>query len=262
MAVARSNSRSRAATVTRVTTPSPGSPSIAKPDYWWYRARTELLRTALSQYVGEPRRVLDVGSADGPSVRWLRSRAQHVSLDLDPRGLGAGGVCGSALALPFAAGSFDVVAAFDVVEHCEPEELALAELHRVLAPGGRLLVSVPAYNWAWTRFDDHNGHYRRYTRSRAVRAVESSGLVVERATYAFTAMFPLFAADRLRRKLAERTQRVAGGLELHNLPPLPQVSPVAERLLLLLAGADQYLLASRDLPFGSSVLIAATKPAS
>ena len=90
-------------------------------------------------------------------------------LDIDPRGLEPGGVCGSALALPFGDATFDVVCAFDVVEHCEPEALALAELARVLKPGGRLLISVPAYQWAWTEFDEENGHHRRYTR-RARRA--------------------------------------------------------------------------------------------
>jgi SAM-dependent methyltransferase len=80
-----------------------------------------------------------------------------VSLDVDPRGLDVGGICGSALALPFADESFDVVAAFDVVEHCDPEAAVLNELARVLTPGGRLLLSVPAYQWAWTRFDDLSG---------------------------------------------------------------------------------------------------------
>src|SRR5688500_3266185 len=80
---------------------SAGSASIVQPDYWWYTARESLLRTALSEYVGEPRRVLDVGSADGPSVGWLRTSGHHVSLDVDPRGLSPGDVCGSALALPF-----------------------------------------------------------------------------------------------------------------------------------------------------------------
>ncbi|MGH8965907.1 MAG: class I SAM-dependent methyltransferase, partial [Actinomycetes bacterium] len=144
-----------------------GSASIAQPEYWWYRARSELLRTVFEGSVGEPGRVLDVGSADGPSVEWLRSHGEQTSLDVDPRGLRAGGVCGSAMALPFRDAVFDVVAAFDVIEHCEPESRVLSELTRVLAPGGRLLISVPAYQWAWTEFDDENGHHRRYTRPRA-----------------------------------------------------------------------------------------------
>ena len=187
-----------------------GSASIARPEYWWYRARANLSwQAVLEEHVGEPARVLDVGSADGPSVGWLRGHGKQTALDLDPRGLGPGGVCGSAMRLPFRDESFDVVAAFDVVEHCSDEHVALAEAARVLAPGGRLLMSVPAYQWAWTEFDDQNGHHRRYTRPRAVAAVEAAGLRVERATYAFSAVFPLFAAERLaRRALGGRSARV------------------------------------------------------
>ena len=133
-----------------------------------------------------------------PSAAWLRGDHQQVSVDLDPRGLAPGrGVCASALALPFADATFDVVAAFDVVEHCEPEALAVAELARVLAPGGRLLLSVPAYQWAWSDHDVRAGHHRRYTRPRIVAALEAAGLRVERSTYAFALVFPMFAAERL-----------------------------------------------------------------
>jgi len=236
-----------------------GSPSIHRPEHWWYTARESLLRTALGEYVGEPRRVLDVGSADGPSVGWLRTSGKHVSLDLDPRGLNPGDVCGSALALPFGSCSFDVVAAFDVVEHCEPESTVMAELVRVLAPGGRLLLSFPAYQWAWTQFDDFNGHYRRYTRARAVGAVEASGLVVERATYAFMSVFPMFAAQRLWSRVRERARGAAVERGPDDLPPLPEVSPLVHRILIGLCRGDNKLLAKRDLPFGSSVLVAASK---
>ena len=236
-----------------------GSPSIECPDYWWYQARAELLRVALERYVGHPRRILDVGSADGPSVAWLRGVAQHVSLDLDPRGLRSpDGVCGSVLQLPFADGAFDVVSAFDVVEHCEPESRALGELHRVLAPGGRLLISVPAYQWAWSDHDVANGHHRRYTRARAVAAVEETGLVVERATYAFATVFPMFAGERLLR----RARRRAGGQVADgpaDVVGVPQLSPALERLLLRLTRLDERVLRRRDLPFGSSVLLAARK---
>src|SRR4051794_31409165 len=115
---------------------SGGSPSLARPEYWWYRARADLLRAVLEEHVGEPTRVLDVGSADGPSVSWLHGHGRQTSLDLDPRGLGPGGVCGSAARLPFRDASFDVVAAFDVLEHCADEHEVLAEVARVLTPGG------------------------------------------------------------------------------------------------------------------------------
>ncbi|MEU0314614.1 class I SAM-dependent methyltransferase [Nocardioides sp. NPDC006273] len=236
-----------------------GSPSIAQSDYWWYRARTRILETVMKPYVGTPRRLLDVGSADGPSVTWLVGTAEHhVSLDVDPRGLTAGGVCGSAAGLPFADGSFDVVSAFDVIEHCEREDAALAEIERVLAPGGRFLMSVPAYNWAWTSHDVHNHHHRRYTRRRAVAAIESAGLSALRATYGFTGTFPMFATQRLVTRFKERGPTDA--LTEDAVAPLPTVSPATERLLLGATRIDERLLGRLDLPFGSSVLVAAVKP--
>ena len=234
-------------------TSSPGSASLLQPDYWWYCARARLLQVALADFVGTPARVLDVGSADGPSVGWLRGDRRHVTLDVATAGLVAGeGVCGSALALPFRDGTFEVVSAFDVLEHCEPESQAMRELARVLTLGGRLLLSVPAYQWAWTDHDVQAGHHRRYTRRRLLRVVRDAGLVPQRATYAFSGVFPFFVAERVLRRLARRRGPRRG----RRLTPVP---PVLERLLMLLSGVDARLLAGRDLPFGSSVLVAAVK---
>lgn len=240
--------------------PAAGSPSIGEPEYWWYRARAELLRVALQDYVGTPQRLLDLGSADGPSVGWLRGRGTRVALDIDPRGLEPGDVCGSAMALPFPDRSFDVVAAFDVIEHCEPEAVALAETHRVLRPGGVLLMSVPAYQWAWTAFDDQNQHHRRYTRRRATASVRAAGFEVLRATHVFAGTFPFFTADRLRTRLVQRRQPDAPTVTHDGVPDLPQVSPTVERVLLAATRFDRALLGRWDLPFGSSVVVAARRP--
>ena len=239
--------------VTRGAPVQPGSSSLRRRGYWWHRARADLLGVVMRPHLGTPRRTLDVGSADAPSVGWMRGEQQHVSLDLLPEGLVPGqGVCGSATELPFADETFDVVSAFDVVEHCADDARAVAELARVLTPGGRMLLSVPAYQWAWSDHDVQAGHHRRYTRPELVRLVEAGGMQVLRATYAFSAVFPLFVAERLRRRVAPT-------------PPgdtrLPQVSARADRLLMGLCAADARLLRRRDLPYGSSVLLAAVKPA-
>jgi SAM-dependent methyltransferase len=229
-----------------------GSSSLRQQGYWWHRARTDLLGVVMRPHLGTPRRTLDVGSADAPSVGWMRGEQQHVSLDLLPEGLVPGeGVCGSATELPFGDATFDVVSAFDVVEHCADDARAIAELARVLVPGGRMLLSVPAYQWAWSDHDVQAGHHRRYTRAQVVELVEEGGMRVARATYAFTGVFPLFVAERLRRRVSPPP---AGDTRL------PQVSPRVDRVLMGLCAADARLLQRRDLPYGSSVLLAAVKP--
>jgi SAM-dependent methyltransferase len=233
-----------------MSTPQPSSASLDHPDYWWYRARAGLLHSALADAAGRPRRLLDVGGADGPSVEWLT--ADHrVAIDLDPRGLTAGGVCGSVLALPFHESAFDVVSAFDVLEHCDPEAGALAEMTRVLAPQGRLLLSVPAYQWAWTDFDDAAGHVRRYTRRRLVEAVELAGLRVVRVSHIFASTLPAFVAERLARRLRPSPS--------DEPQALPEVPPLVARGLLAACRAESRLVRRHDLPFGSSVVLAAVK---
>ena len=121
----------------------------------------------------------------------------------------------------------------------------------MLVPGGRMLLSVPAYQWAWSDHDVQAGHHRRYTRAGIVGLVEGAGMEVRRATYAFGGVFPLFAAERLRRRLR---------------PPatgdsrLPEVSPGLDRALMGVCRAEARVLRRRDLPFGSSVFVAAVRP--
>jgi len=230
-----------------------GSASIEQPEYWWYRARADLLCAVLGDFAADTGRVLDVGSADGPSVGWLRGD-QHVTVDLDPRGLRPdGGVNASALALPFRDAVFDLVSAFDVVEHCDPEAVVLGELGRVLRPGGCLLLSVPAYQWAWSDHDVRAGHVRRYTRPRLVAAVERAGFTVLRSTYGFAGVFPMFAGERLVRRVRRSTTS-------HSVQRLPEPGPTAERALLALSRAEARWLGSHDVAFGSSVFLAAGKP--
>lgn len=229
------------------------SPSVSIPTYWWYRARSELLESALGSWLEAGGLVLDVGSADGPSVDWISRRVGSIPLDIDPTGLSKGGVCGSALNLPFADDTFDAATAFDVLEHFPAEGPMLRELARVLRPSGRLLLAVPAYQWAWSSFDERVGHYRRYTRKRLLRALQHHGFAVQHTTYAFAATFPFFVADRLHRRLF-RGAKVPS--------TLPTVPLSLEALLLRLCRIEARLLRRWSMPFGSSTMAVAvnTKP--
>ena len=120
-----------------------------------------------------------------------------------------------------------------------------------------MLLSVPAYQWAWTDHDVRAGHHRRYTRRQLAALVEGAGLSVVRSTYAFAAVFPLFVAERVVRRVRSARGRRTGSSATARLP---QVSPATERVLMGLCDVDERLLRRHDLPFGSSVFLAALKP--
>jgi SAM-dependent methyltransferase len=102
--------------------------------------------------------------------------------------------------LPFEADRFDLIVATDVIEHLDDDRLALAELGRVAAPGGRLVITVPAYAWLWSRHDESLHHKRRYTAARMRAQLEASGWRPRFATYFFTALLPGVAAVRAFRR--------------------------------------------------------------
>lgn len=124
----------------------------------------------------------------------------------------------------------------------------------MLRPGGSFLMAVPAYRWAWSDHDVANGHHRRYTRARAAQAVGAAGLTIDRVTHGFATVFPFFAAERLVRRLRR------GRTEAQDIAEIPQVPLLLNSALTRLSRLDSKVLARADLPFGSSVFLAAHKP--
>jgi SAM-dependent methyltransferase len=88
---------------------------------------------------------------------------------------------GSILALPHPDQAFDLICAFDILEHVEDDETAVAELRRVLRPGGTLLFSVPLYRAAWTELDAVAGHYRRYEPCNLEALLSARGFTIQRS---------------------------------------------------------------------------------
>jgi SAM-dependent methyltransferase len=94
---------------------------------------------------------------------------------------GASAVIGLVSSLPLPDGAFDLVCAFDIVEHVEDDERALAELSRVAAPGATLLLSVPLHPAQWTAFDDFVGHRRRYAPEQLLEKLAGHGFAVQQS---------------------------------------------------------------------------------
>lgn len=230
------------------------NPFTGNQDYWWYRAKAAFLKSYFREYVTPDAQVLDIGSADGPAVGFIdeiisKGSGKKIAMDIVPDGLGPDDIVGSVEEIPLSDSTFDIVSAFDVIEHVEDEHKGLTEIHRILKSGGYFMMSVPAYQWAWSLHDVSLHHKRRYTTGRAEEALTKAGFTVIKKSYAFQGTFPFFAVQR---GLTKLTNSYSG--------EVPKVSPSMDKLLTWLCGFDEKKLSkSKSLSYGSSVFILGRK---
>jgi SAM-dependent methyltransferase len=179
-------------------------------EHWWYRQLRRVVRWHLDRYAPGWRdaAILDAGCGTGANLAALEGRGRRVGLDYAPEALAGARtrslpqlVRGDATALPFADASFGAVLSMSVIYHrwVRDPGAALAEIARVLAPGGVLLVDVPAYRSLYSSHDDAVMTARRFTAGELRALVERSGFEVLRVTHWMTLLFP---AVWLARKLA------------------------------------------------------------
>jgi SAM-dependent methyltransferase len=179
---------------------------------FWFRARNRLIVQLLQRYFPQARSLLDVGCGTGYVLAGVRSAMPGLALtggELFSAGLdvAASRLPGvplyqlDARSIPFR-DEFDVVGAFDVLEHIEDDERAITECAQAARPGGGLIVSVPQHAWLWSADDDYGRHCRRYARGDLVAKLERAGLRVVRATSFVSLLLPLMAISRRRRRTA------------------------------------------------------------
>jgi SAM-dependent methyltransferase len=187
----------------------------AEDRHWWYRGRRKVIECVLCGVELPPRaRILDAGCGSGRNMLELNRHGTVTGVELSPtssalaRKRDAGEVltC-SVLEMPFAENSFDLAVSLDVIEHLDDDLEALRELRRVVAPGGALLVTVPAYQWLWSGHDEINHHRRRYTRRSLHDVAERAGWRQVRTTYFNSLLLPiaiiLRVLERVNRKTTE-----------------------------------------------------------
>src|SRR5918993_5127667 len=179
--------------------------------HWWHTGRRKIIAAFVEEIcrrVSDRRpRILDVGCGTGANLLMLSKYGDAEGVDvsedalafcrergLDKVKLGAGEE------LPYDDATFDLVTAFDVVEHMDDDLAGLSEMRRVLRPGGRVLLFVPAFMFLWGVQDDVSNHRRRYRLSELRRVLEEAGFVIERTTYANIMFFlPILLMRKLMR---------------------------------------------------------------
>lgn len=237
--------------------------------HFWFRARNRVIATVVSRVTSRLApgyRVLEVGCGTGSVLHVLEStctRGSVLAMDLLPEGLRYAHrrtrcplVQGDIHRAPFRV-SFDVIGAFDVIEHLSDDARPLADMRSLLKPGGALVVTVPAAPSLWSYFDDAAGHFRRYTRSSLVCALEGAGLEVEYATPFMTAIFPLVWLGRRLAALSSRERARAHDLTEAELRITPLVNEVLARVL---SQEARLIERGRVLPVGTSLLAIARRP--
>jgi SAM-dependent methyltransferase len=228
--------------------------------HWWYVGMAAAAAGWLRQRTAAPSPllVLDAGCGTGGSLRWLPEFGRAIGVDWHPlalqlaRGKGYNSLARADVQrLPFATGMFGLVTSFDVLYHLQvsDDRRALAELARVLAPGGWLLLRLPAHEWM-RRGHDRIVHTRhRYARGEVRAKLAAAGLKPVRVSYANA----LALLPALLWRMVQHHPGDDGGTDVR----LP--SPAANAALTAVLRAEGAWLRRLDLPIGLSVMALALK---
>jgi SAM-dependent methyltransferase len=235
----------------------------AEDTHYWFRGLRRHARRLLDRAVGGRALslVVDCGAGTGRNLEWLGDFGPAIGVELTPVALEVGRargrrlVRGTVTALPIADASADLATSFDVL-YClddESEARALAEMWRVLRPGGLALVNVAALDVLRGAHSTLTHEVRRYTRRRLAGRLERAGFVVERLTFTNMCLFPPAFVHRALERLTGRASEPSDA-DLR-VPP----AAVNAALNALLTG-ESLVLAAANLPIGTSLMAVARKP--
>jgi SAM-dependent methyltransferase len=238
--------------------------------HFWFRSRNEVIASAVRPIVAErgpDLRVLEVGCGNGNVLRVLKSLCpdgEVVGLDFCEEGLNHARqrcdcklVRGDIRDKPFPCDSFDLIGMFDVLEHLSDDVNVLKTLHATLAPGGSVVLTVPACPSLWSYFDAAADHCRRYRETELLEKLRSVGFDVVYSTYFMMTIFPVVWAGR--RWQGRRNQTAGCDSSENSLNELKVRCVVNGLLLRLLAWERWWIARQRRLPIGTSLLAVARK---
>jgi 2-polyprenyl-3-methyl-5-hydroxy-6-metoxy-1,4-benzoquinol methylase len=228
--------------------------------HWWWRARERVILDALRKHrpAGGLRAVLDVGCGDGlffdalgalEGVELVEGVEPAAAL-VSPDGPHRERIHVAPFDARFEPGRrYSAVLMLDVLEHLAEPEAALRHALALLEPGGVFVATVPAFMALWTRHDDLNHHYTRYTKRSFGALAAAAGLRIDEARYFFRWTVPAKLATRVAEAL------VPGAPAPPTLPPAP-----INRALYALSRVEERLLGSLPVPFGTSLLVVGRLP--
>ena len=229
--------------------------------HFWFRARNRLLMWALKRYFPDAHNFLEIGCGTGYVLSGIHEALEGLTLfgsDILCEGLAfAGQRCAEATLfqsdarnLPFE-NEFDVVGAFDMLEHVEEDEAVLEQFYKALRPGGGLLLTVPQHRFLWSVADDYSYHKRRYTRADLAAKLKRARFEVTRVTSFVSLLLPLVIISRM--TMPKRVEDFDRATEY-------RAGPVASRILEGILRFELSLIRMDvNLPMGGSLLAIARR---
>jgi SAM-dependent methyltransferase len=229
--------------------------------HFWFQARNELIVHALRRFFPHARHMLEIGCGTGYVLRGITERLPTLQLSgsevfLEGLGFAAKRVPTADLfqmdarEIPYA-NEFDVIGAFDVIEHIEEDERVLREMHRALKSHGGIVLTVPQHPWLWSAQDERACHVRRYRYRELKQKLQEAGFTVVFSSSFVSLLLPLLAASRLRKHARVNGEGVNGELK-----PNPLVNSALYHVLrfesLLIRGGMRF-------PIGGTRLVIAAK---
>ena len=228
--------------------------------HWWFCGRRAIARSFIERLKLPPSaRILEIGSGTGGNLEMLAEFGEVFAMELDDTARQIAlektggrfpilsGRCPDNI--PFAEQQFDLICLFDVLEHIDEDTETLAAACARLAPGGRILVTVPACAWLWSRHDVFLHHKRRYSANELRAKILAAGLQALSLSYFNSLLLPLAILARLKDRFSQ------GPVSGTALPPAP-----LNALLYGIFAAERHLLSWLRLPLGVSLIATLKKP--
>jgi len=230
--------------------------------HWWYVGRRKIIFDWVfnTLAIDDTQKILDIGCGTGFNIDYVQTSGfpSVVGLDLSKDALEfcktrnlSDLICGDAITIPFVDKSFDVILALDLLEHLENDIQAIHEFARILKPGGKLFLFVPAHQFLWGLQDVVSHHFRRYTTKDINNKVCHSDLKIIKLTYVNTFLFPLIWIGRLALRF--------WGNRLDTISENDLSPDWSNGILTKIFAAERSLIPHTNLPFGVSIFCIAQK---
>lgn len=245
----------------------------AERNHWFFLARNKIIMDYIRQLLGggkggEPLKILNVGVATGYTSVLLKEFGEITSIEYEESAYAfvmehvedIGLRLGSILELPFEDNSFDLVCAFDVVEHVMEDKLAVAELKRVCKNDAHVVITVPAFMSLWSNHDEINHHIKRYRQGEILKLFNDPDNIEFSGYFNFW-LFPLVWIFRKLNNLLSASNGIYENGEVRSdLAVMSKPGMVSKLFYKIFASEGRRILKGKAFPFGVSILTSWKKP--